>query len=139
MRMKKQHIWMLLLLMGSLLVSCSKDKDNRIIVAADGSGDYTTIQEAINAVSSTDETTEIFIKNGVYKEKIVVPADKRNIHFLGEDASKTIIIWDDYSGKGDIDTFTSYTLQVLGSDILFEKRQISKYFEFAAEKVNFFK
>ena len=124
MRMKKQHIWMLLLLMGSLLVSCSRDKDNRIIVAADGSGDYTTIQEAINAVSSTDETTEIFIKNGVYKEKIVVPADKRNIHFLGEDASKTIITWDDYSGKGDINTFTSYTLQVLGSGMLFENLTI---------------
>ncbi|PKQ65322.1 pectin esterase [Labilibaculum manganireducens] len=122
---KKLNILILLYLLGStILFSCSSAIENQIVVAADGSGDYKSIQEAINAVRSSEETKLIFIKSGIYKEKLVVPVDKENIHFVGEDVAKTIITWDDYSGKGDINTFTSFTMQILGNNICVENLTI---------------
>jgi pectinesterase len=49
-----------------------------LIVAQDGSGDYTTIQAAINAVPDYRKVgpTHILIKAGLYKEKIVIAASK---------------------------------------------------------------
>lgn len=121
---KRLNIFLPILLILVVLVACSTRTKSRIVVASDGSGDYKTIQEAVNAVPETDQTVEIYIKSGVYKEKIVVPKGKNNIHFLGENAEKTVITWDDYSGKGDINTFTSYTMQILGNDILVENLTI---------------
>ena len=55
-----------------------------VIVAADGSGDFRTVQEAINAVATNEATRAvIFIKPGNYKEKIKVPAEKRNLTLMG--------------------------------------------------------
>jgi pectinesterase len=46
-----------------------------IVVAADGSGDFKTIQAAVASISSTNrERTVVFIKDGVYREKIRVDA-----------------------------------------------------------------
>jgi pectinesterase len=43
-------------------------------VAPDGSGDFKTIQEAVNAVRDlSQQQVTIFIKAGVYREKLVVP------------------------------------------------------------------
>ncbi|MBR9921523.1 MAG: T9SS type A sorting domain-containing protein [Bacteroidetes bacterium] len=64
-----------------------------IIVALDGSGDFTSIQEAIDAVpdNSPDETI-IYIKTGLYNtEKLIVPADKINVTMIGESRDETII------------------------------------------------
>ncbi len=64
-----------------------------ILVAADGSGDYTTITEAINALPMFNyERTVIFIKNGVYNEKIRI--EQNNITLLGESRDSTIICFD---------------------------------------------
>ncbi|WP_010417857.1 pectinesterase family protein [Anaerophaga thermohalophila] len=69
-------------------------------VAADGSGDFKTVQEAIDAAPDfRKQRTTIFIKNGVYKEKLVLPASKTNVTFIGEDRFKTIITNDDYASK----------------------------------------
>lgn len=63
----------------------------KIIVAADGSGDFKTIQGAINSLPENSYTTKtIFIKKGTYTEKIYI--EKPNIIFEGEDREKTIII-----------------------------------------------
>ena len=98
------------------------------IVAKDGSGNFKTIQEAINAVRDlSEQTVKIFIKKGVYIEKVVVPTWKTNISLIGEDKDSTIISWNDYSGKlytngkdaygkDKFSTFTSYTLLVQGND-----------------------
>jgi pectinesterase len=62
----------------------------KTIVATDGSGNYKTIQEAINSLpEKAEESRTIFIKNGTYTEKIFV--EKPNIVFEGEETSKTII------------------------------------------------
>lgn len=62
------------------------------VVALDGSGDYTSIQEAVNAApSGRTSPWLIFIKNGSYKEFVDVPANKTSIHLIGQDRKKTII------------------------------------------------
>ncbi len=73
-----------------------------ITVAQDGSGDYTTIQEALDAAPDKVRTT-IFVKNGTYAEKLFIgnrwAGSNKIISLIGEDVDKVIITWDDYSGK----------------------------------------
>ncbi|TNF43145.1 MAG: pectin esterase [Bacteroidetes bacterium] len=69
-------------------------------VAANGSGDFKTVQEAINAIPDFRKNrTVIFIKSGIYKEKLVLPASKTNVTFIGEDVEKTILTYDDFASK----------------------------------------
>lgn len=65
------------------------------VVAQDGSGDYTTVQEAINAVPSrSEERSIIYIKNGVYKEKnLYVSSSKINVTLLGQNVDSTILTY----------------------------------------------
>jgi len=71
-----------------------------IVVAADGSGTYKTVQEAINSVPDFRKvTTTIFIKNGVYKEKLNLPTTKQFIKMIGESVEKTILTFDDWAQK----------------------------------------
>lgn len=73
------------------------------IVAPDGSGNFKTVQEAINAVPDfRKQATVIFIKKGVYKEKLVLPASKQMVHFIGENRDETILTYDDYAQKKNI-------------------------------------
>lgn len=69
-------------------------------VAADGSGDFTTVQAAIDAVPALRRNrTRILIKNGVYKEKLTLPATATNVSFIGEDVDKTILTYDDFASR----------------------------------------
>nr|WP_325288327.1 pectinesterase family protein [uncultured Bacteroides sp.] len=69
------------------------------VVAKDGSGDFLSVQEAINAVPDFRKNvrTTILVKRGVYKEKIVIPASKINLSLIGEDGS--VLSYDDYADK----------------------------------------
>ncbi len=88
---------------------------NKIIVAKDGSGDYISLQAAINNVLSNNKNeTIIFIRNGLYKEKLIIDSSKINIRIVGEDKFNTILTYDDHTGKisskGDtINTRNSYS------------------------------
>jgi pectin methylesterase-like acyl-CoA thioesterase len=92
-----------------------------VVVALDGSGNYSSIQAAIDA-APTGRTTPyvIFIKNGKYVEKIRIPSNKPFIHLIGESVANTVISWDAYSGKIEngipIGTNTSATLTVNAND-----------------------
>ena len=82
------------------IVAYAQPKQYDFTVAKDGSGNFKTVQEAINAVPDLRKnTTTIFIKNGIYKEKLVLPANKTMVKFIGESADKTIITYDDYHQK----------------------------------------
>ena len=99
-----------------------------LTVALDGSGDYKSIQEAINATRDLGpRVITIHIKKGVYHEKVVIPSWKTRIALAGESADSTVIVNDDYSGKPvacgkdaygrtQMSTFTSYTLLIQGDD-----------------------
>ncbi|MGL1884981.1 MAG: pectinesterase family protein [Reichenbachiella sp.] len=70
------------------------------IVTKDGSGDFTSIQDAFDNVPDVRKaTTTIFIKSGVYKEKLVLADSKTNVHLIGESNISTIVTYDDYSSK----------------------------------------
>ncbi len=63
---------------------------DKIIVDCSGDGDYKSIQEAIDSVSGN---VCIYIKNGVYKEKLII--NKPYITILGEDKEKTVLTYND--------------------------------------------
>jgi len=74
-----------------------------IVVAPDGSGDYTTIQAALDAAPVGSERTLIFVRNGEYQEKLFLgthyqTADKV-VSIIGESVEGVVITWDDYVGK----------------------------------------
>lgn len=73
-------------------------KEPDIVVAADGTGDFMTVQEAIDSAAddSADPVT-IYIKAGTYKEKLWI--EKPNIHLIGENKDTTILTFDDYNSK----------------------------------------
>lgn len=94
-----------------------------ITVAQDGSGDFTSIQKAINSIRDFGPAEALVkIKAGIYHEKIVIPSSKHKITFQGANKENTIITNDDYSGKTDalgekMTTFNSYTFLVMSDDI----------------------
>ncbi|WP_018479492.1 pectinesterase family protein [Pontibacter roseus] len=91
---------LLTLLFCLFQVQVQAQKTYDFVVAKDGSGDFKTVQEAINAVPDfRKNTTTIFIKNGVYKEKLVLPASKTMVRLVGEDVQKTILTHDDFASK----------------------------------------
>lgn len=66
------------------------------VVAQDGSGNYTTVQAALNAAPNNSTVPyTIFIKNGRYREKITVASTKTFIQLIGESVANTIIYYDD--------------------------------------------
>ncbi|CAG7619129.1 Pectinesterase A [Paenibacillus allorhizosphaerae] len=76
----------------------------RYVVAADGTGEYRTVQSAVDAVPAANrEPVTIYIKNGVYEEKLTVPAGKRFIRFEGESKERTVLTYGDYASKKGAD------------------------------------
>ena len=69
------------------------------VVAADGSGQFKTVQEAVNAapqLTSRDRPWVIAIKPGTYRELVYVQREKRFLTLRGDgdDPSKTVITYD---------------------------------------------
>jgi pectinesterase len=93
-----------------------------IIVAADGSGKYRSVQQALDAVPlHNKKNVTIFIRNGIYKEKLHLDSTKNNVTIIGEDKFKTILAFDDHTGKlsptGDtINTRTSWSFLIRADD-----------------------
>ena len=71
-----------------------------LVVAQDGSGDYMTIQEAINAVPDYNgEELQILIAPGTYKEKLVIPESKSHVTLIARTEGEVIISYDDYASR----------------------------------------
>ena len=124
----------LLFLSGLVFLTVSgqtKPSPSEVTVAKDGSGDFTTIQEAVDALRSfrPEGRATIRVRNGVYEEKVVVPSHKTEISIIGESRDSTILIWHDHAnmpdGKGGtIGTFGTYTLKVEGPGFICEDMTI---------------
>ncbi len=92
-----KEIFLNLLIFGSLQVGAQPLQK---IVAQDGTGDYTTVQAAFDAIPGANKKpVTIRIKNGIYKEKLLLDTGKRFVTLVGEDKFKTILTYDDHSGK----------------------------------------
>ncbi|MEP4534710.1 MAG: pectinesterase family protein [Cyclobacteriaceae bacterium] len=99
-----------------------------ITVSKNGDGDFESIQEAIYATKTfPDKHVTIYIKNGVYKEKVSVFSWNTNLSIIGEDRDSTIITWNDHFKKinlGRNSTFHTYTFQVDANDVTIENLTI---------------
>jgi pectin methylesterase-like acyl-CoA thioesterase len=70
----------------------------RVVVAADGSGDFNTVQGAVDFVpNNPSQRVTIFIRNGTYEE-IVFFSNKANLTFRGEDRDKVQVGYGNNSG-----------------------------------------
>ncbi len=91
-----------------------------LTVAADGSGNFKTVTEAITKVPENNQKRfVIFIKKGVYKEQIRIPADKPYISLIGE-AGETTKLTFDLTNKIAGSTSASYSFYVGGHDFYAE-------------------
>lgn len=132
--MKKVLLAMILFLAAWPVLAANKyDNPDTLVVSRDGTGEFRTIDEAIEVCRAfMDYTKVIYVKKGVYKEKLIIPSWLTNITICGEDRDNTIITWDDHANikmpVGGLDseaavkgkpmgTFRTYTLKVQGSYI----------------------
>ena len=98
------------------------------VVARDGSGDFTTIQEAIDAVPEGFRSpTILLLRADAYHERVIV--NKDNLRIIGEDRDRTVITYSacakdlDENGQ-EKGTFLSYTMLVTGRNVEVENLTI---------------
>ena len=118
--LKKSIFILIALLSGSIFLNAQTSNPQQykyvFTVAKDGTGEYTSIQDAIDAIRVYPlAPITVYIKNGIYNEKIELPANNVDVTFIGENVDSTIITFNDYSGKGKHTTFTSYTAKISGN------------------------
>ncbi|RHN64511.1 putative pectinesterase [Medicago truncatula] len=135
-------------LMDALMWLSSKDHrrflqstDNVIVVAADGTGNFSTINEAIEfAPNNSYARIIIYVKEGIYEENVEISSNKTNIVLLGDGRDQTVIT----GNRSDVDgwtTFRSATLAVSGEgflarDIAFENKAGPEKHQAVALRVN---
>ncbi|KAJ0091287.1 hypothetical protein Patl1_13706 [Pistacia atlantica] len=89
-----------------------------VTVAADGTGNYLTVSEAVAAAPASSSTRYIIkIKEGVYREVVDVPKSKTNLMFVGDGRTNTIITASNNVVDGST-TFNSATVAVVGTGFL---------------------
>jgi pectin methylesterase-like acyl-CoA thioesterase len=117
------------------------DNPDTLVVSRDGTAEFRNVNEAIEVCRAfMDYHKVIFVKKGVYKEKVIIPQWLTNIEICGEDRDETVITWDDHANipvalalsssplslsqtpaangkKPTIGTFRTYTLKIQGSHI----------------------
>lgn len=122
----------ILFIIGFMAINCIGTAQQRLTVAADGSGDYKTIQGAINSLPDSGKATRIiFIRKGTYREKIYL--EKSNIQLEGEDRESTIItfaIARDEWRCGHTDDWGVATLNIGANDITLKNITITNSFGF---------
>jgi len=125
----KRLITFILIAIGtySPFFAAVSDTPDTLIVARDGTGQYRTINEAIDVCRAFMEYHKvIFVKKGIYKEKVEIPSWLANIEILGEDVDKTVITYDDHANikipgtDKAMGTFRTFTVKVEGSNITFK-------------------
>jgi len=94
-------------------------KPGKVIrVAQDGSGNFTTMQAAINSIPPKNKKpVTIIVKKGIYREKLFLDSLKQFVAIVGEDKLNTVLTWNDHTGKiapnGDtINTRTSWSFKI---------------------------
>lgn len=122
----KQTTLLIIFLLSALGLQAANKYDNpdTIFVARDGTAEFRNIDDAIEVCRAFMEYHKvIFVKKGVYKEKLIIPSWLTNIEICGEDRDQTIITYDDHANIRRLETgkpmgtFRTYTLKIEGSGI----------------------
>lgn len=116
---------LLLFLLFASFGAFAQDKYD-IIVDRNGRGYFRTIQQAIDSVRAFDPSglKTIYIRSGVYKEKLVLHSYLTNVKLVGEDMENTIITYDDHANINKMGTFKTYSFLIQGNDITVENLTI---------------
>ncbi len=123
----KRFISLLLTIICTITIQAANpwDTPDTIVVARDGTGQFRNIAEAVEVCRAfMDYHKVIYVKKGIYKEKLIIPSWLTNIEICGEDRDNTIITYDDHAnikltsldGKA-MGTFRTYTLKIEGNNI----------------------
>ena len=133
----KIYCWMIIMLIISFNAQANQSFSKQITVDRKGTGDFTSLQEAINTVRAFDPDggTVILVKNGVYHEKIVIPDWICNLKILGESRENTLITYNDHAKINNMGTFRTYTMQIRGNDIQLENLTLENAAEPLAQAV----
>ncbi|MFI7504309.1 pectinesterase family protein [Streptomyces sp. NPDC049687] len=114
-----------------------------LTVAADGSGQYRTVQAAVNAVPANNPSRVVIsVKPGTYRELVKVPANKPHVTIQGSGGSRkdTVIVYNNASGtqkpdgSGTYGTGGSATVAVEADDFQARNLTISNDFDEAAHQ-----
>ncbi|MFJ9022458.1 pectinesterase family protein [Streptomyces sp. NPDC102259] len=114
-----------------------------LTVAKDGSGQYTTVQAAVNAVPANNPARVVIaVKPGTYRELVKVPSNKPHVTIQGTGGSRkdTTIVYDNASGtpkpdgSGTYGTGGSATVAVDADDFQARNLTISNDFDEAAHQ-----
>jgi pectinesterase len=124
---RKSILFWWLLTVLALSYTNAAAAQTELVVAADGSAKYRTVQEAIMAVPAGSHANPVIIriKAGRYRELIYVQREKRSFRLVGEDAERTIITFDlhanlmGHDGK-PIGTFRTPTATIDADDFMAE-------------------
>lgn len=126
--MRKLFILFTVLFFSIVAEAANKyDNPDTLFVARDGTTEFRTVNEAVEVCRAFMEYHKvIFVKKGVYKEKVIIPSWLTNIEICGEDVNNTIITYDDHAnirlpetGK-PMGTFRTFTVKVEGNDVTFK-------------------
>ncbi|KAJ7950945.1 Pectinesterase [Quillaja saponaria] len=98
-----------------LLQTSSPASRANVVVAADGSGNFKTLNAAISAAKSTSGRYVIHVKAGTYNEQVEIKL--KNIMLVGDGIGKTIITGSKSVGGGST-TFRSATVAVVGDNFI---------------------
>ncbi len=110
--------------LGCLVVACvgaAAFGESYITVAGDGSGDYTTVQAAVDAVpAGNTERCIINIAPGSYYGRVIIPSNKPYITLRGVDPSSTVITCDEWAGTPPNESYVHATAVMLAADCIAE-------------------
>ena len=122
------HVWPGIAICFILLLACPAFAQTNLAVAADGSGQFKSVQEAIMAVPSGTAANPVIIhiKPGTYRELIYIQREKRFFHLVGENATNTTIVFGLYASMTNLDgkpigTFHTPTATIDADDFTAER------------------
>ena len=105
-----------------VIATCATAQVFDYVIAQDGSGDYTTFDLALGRIPiNQTERTLIFVKSGVYEEKVNFYSALKNYSLIGDTNGQVIIRWGDYSGDSEgHTTASSYTFETSADEFYVE-------------------
>jgi len=110
-----------------LLESSVSTVEANVVVAQDGSGDYTTIQESVNSVPDKSKSRYvIYVKSGIYKENVEVGKKKKNVMIVGDGMDSTILT----GNLNVVDGSTTFRSATLGNSSLLSDYILLLFFLF---------
>jgi|GEM_PF-518073 len=114
-------------LVGLLMLAALPAAARDWVVAADGSGDYRSVQAAIDAVPDGNRTRQVIVlREGLYRGVVKVPKEKTRVMLRGAGAGASILSWNNYADLVDpatgkaMRTSGSATVYVYGDEFIAE-------------------